>query len=56
VADLANVVDMELLAASGLKLGVDPLGGAAVNYWAPIAECYRLSKEIVNPVVDPLLL
>jgi len=56
VADLANVVDMELLAASGLKLGVDPLGGAAVHYWAPIAECYRLSIEIVNPVVDPLLL
>ena len=53
VADLANVVDMEALAASGLKLGVDPLGGAAVHYWAPIAERYGLSLEIVNPVVDP---
>ncbi len=53
VADLANVVDMEMLAASGLKLGVDPLGGAAVHYWAPIAERYGLSLEIVNPVVDP---
>lgn len=53
VADLANVVDMAALAASGLKLGVDPLGGAAVHYWAPIAERYGLSLEIVNPVVDP---
>jgi phosphoglucomutase len=53
VADLANVVDMGMIAASGLKLGVDPLGGAAVNYWAPIAERYGLSLEIVNPFVDP---
>ena len=53
VADLANVVDMEAIAASGIKLGVDPMGGAAVHYWAPIAERYRLSIEIVNPVVDP---
>jgi phosphoglucomutase len=53
VADLANVVDMEMLAASGLKLGVDPMGGAAVDYWTPIAEHYSLSLEIVNPVVDP---
>jgi len=53
VADLVNVVDMEMIAASGLKIGVDPLGGAAVHYWAPIAERYGLSLEIVNPVVDP---
>jgi phosphoglucomutase len=53
VADLANVVDMEMIAASGLELGVDPLGGAAVHYWAPIAERYGLALEIVNPVVDP---
>ena len=53
VADLANVVDMAAIAASGLKLGVDPLGGAAVEYWEPIAERYGLSLEIVNPVVDP---
>ena len=53
VADLANVVDMALIAASGLKLGVDPMGGAAVEYWEPIAERYGLSLEIVNPVVDP---
>jgi phosphoglucomutase len=53
VADLANVVDMEAIAASGIKLGVDPMGGAAVHYWEPIAERYGLSIEIVNPVVDP---
>ena len=53
VADLEKVVDMEALAASGLKLGVDPLGGAAVQYWEPIADRYRLSMEIVNPAVDP---
>jgi len=53
VADLESVVDMGVLAASGLKFGVDPLGGAAVQYWEPIAERYRLSIEIVNPVVDP---
>ena len=52
-ADLANVVDMEKIAASGLKLGVDPMGGAAVAYWAPIAERYGLCLEIVNPFVDP---
>ncbi len=53
VADLANVVDMEMIATSGLKLGVDPMGGAAVHYWAPIAERYGLSLDIVNPEVDP---
>ncbi|MDJ0874187.1 MAG: phosphoglucomutase (alpha-D-glucose-1,6-bisphosphate-dependent) [Desulfobacterales bacterium] len=53
VADLANVIDMEKIAAAGLKLGVDPMGGAAVDYWAPIAERYGLSLEVVNPVVDP---
>jgi len=53
VADLGNVIEMEAIAASGLKLGVDPLGGAAVHYWEPIAERYGLSIEIVNPVVDP---
>ncbi len=53
VADLAAVVDMETIAASGLKIGVDPMGGAAVDYWAPIAERYGLALEIVNPNVDP---
>jgi phosphoglucomutase len=53
VADLANVVDMAAIAQSGLKIGVDPLGGSGVHYWAPIAEYYGLNLEVVNPAVDP---
>ncbi|BBO88935.1 phosphoglucomutase (alpha-D-glucose-1,6-bisphosphate-dependent) [Desulfosarcina ovata] len=53
VIDLSRVVDMPAIAASGLKLGVDPMGGAAVDYWTPIAERYGLAIEVVNPVVDP---
>jgi phosphoglucomutase len=53
VEDLASVVDMEAVAGATLRIGVDPLGGASVEYWAPIAERYRLSLEVVNPVVDP---
>ncbi|MGE5469174.1 MAG: phosphoglucomutase (alpha-D-glucose-1,6-bisphosphate-dependent) [Bacteroidota bacterium] len=53
VADLGKVIDMEAIRRAGLKLGVDPLGGAAVAYWQPIAERYGLNIEIVNPAVDP---
>ncbi|MCG6874501.1 MAG: phosphoglucomutase (alpha-D-glucose-1,6-bisphosphate-dependent) [Betaproteobacteria bacterium] len=53
VADLENVIDMEAIRRGGLKLGVDPLGGAAVGYWRPIAERYGLDLEVVNPDVDP---
>ncbi len=53
ITDLANVVDMEVLRHSGLKIGADPLGGASVEYWAPIAEMYGLDLEVVNPSVDP---
>jgi phosphoglucomutase len=53
VNDLKNVVDMEAIRAAGLKLGVDPLGGAAVHYWAPIKEIYGLDITVVNPRVDP---
>jgi len=52
VEDLASVLDMDAIAASGLKLGVDPLGGASIDYWAPIAERYKLNLEIVNPALD----
>jgi len=51
--DLDNVVDMKAIAEAGLKIGVDPLGGAAVAYWAPIAERFGLNINIVNKVVDP---
>ncbi len=53
VGDLAAVVDLEAIAASGLKLGVDPMGGAGHAYWGPIAERYGLDLEVVNEVVDP---
>ncbi len=53
VADLANVIDMEKVAGAKLRIGADPLGGASVEYWGPIAERYHLDLEVVNPVVDP---
>jgi phosphoglucomutase len=53
VKDLAQVVDMDAVRGAKLRLGVDPLGGASVHYWAPIAEIYGLQLEVVNPKVDP---
>ncbi len=53
VNDLRNVVDLDAIRSAGLKLGVDPLGGAAVHYWEPINEIYGLSVHVVNPKVDP---
>jgi phosphoglucomutase len=53
VEDLGNIVDLEAIRNAGLKIGVDPMGGAAVAYWQPIAERYGLNIEVVNPVVDP---
>ena len=53
VRDLARVIDMEVLRGTKLHVGVDPMGGAGVHYWAPIADRYRLNLDIVNPYVDP---
>jgi phosphoglucomutase len=53
VEDLRNVVDIEAIRAAGLKLGVDPLGGAARPYWEPINSIYKLDVHVVNPVIDP---
>jgi phosphoglucomutase len=53
VADLANVVDMEAIRGAGVKIGIDPLGGAGVRYWQPIIERYRLDATIVSDAVDP---
>jgi phosphoglucomutase len=53
VADLGNVIDMEAIRGSKVRLGVDPLGGAGVHYWAPIAERYGLNLTVVSDVVDP---
>jgi phosphoglucomutase len=53
VEDLRNVVDIEAIRSAGLKLGVDPLGGASRPYWEPINSIYKLDVQIVNPVIDP---
>jgi len=53
VGDLKQVIDMETINASQLKLGIDPLGGSGIAYWQPIADRYGLHIENVNPTVDP---
>jgi len=53
VNDLVNVIDMEAIRASGIKLGVDPLGGASLPYWEPIKAIYKLDLTVVNPKLDP---
>jgi phosphoglucomutase len=53
VADLGTVVNLAAVAAAGLKIGVDPMGGASLPFWAPIAERYGLNLEVVNPALDP---
>ncbi len=53
VADLGNVVDMEAIRGSGVRIGIDPLGGAGVHYWQPIIERYGLAATIVSDAVDP---
>jgi phosphoglucomutase len=53
VADLADVVDMDAIRTAGVKIGIDPLGGAAVRYWQPIIERYGLAATIVSDAVDP---
>ncbi|WP_024668189.1 phosphoglucomutase (alpha-D-glucose-1,6-bisphosphate-dependent) [Pseudomonas syringae] len=53
VADLKNVIDLDAIRDSGLRLGVDPLGGAGVNYWSAIGEHYGLNLDVVNKFVDP---
>jgi phosphoglucomutase len=53
VQDLGSVINMPAIAAAGLKVGVDPMGGAGVAYWEPIAELYGLNLEVVNPRIDP---
>jgi phosphoglucomutase len=53
VNDLGNVIDMEAIRGAQISLGVDPLGGAGVHYWGPIAERYGLNLTVVNDAVDP---
>jgi phosphoglucomutase len=53
VSDLGSVIDLELIRASDIRIGVDPLGGAGVHYWARIAERYKLNLSVVSDAVDP---
>jgi phosphoglucomutase len=52
-ADLENIVDMQAIRAAGVKIGIDPLGGAGVHVWQPIIDRYRIDARIVNDAVDP---
>jgi phosphoglucomutase len=51
--DLVNVIDLEAIRSAGVKIGVDPLGGAAAAYWQPLAERYGIDITVVNPKIDP---
>ena len=53
VSDLGTVVDMDAIRGSGVKIGIDPLGGAAVRYWQPIIERYGIAATVVSDLVDP---
>jgi phosphoglucomutase len=53
VADLANVVDMDAIRSSGVRIGIDPLGGASVPYWQPIIERYGIAATVVSDAIDP---
>ena len=53
VSDLGHVIDIPAIVRAGLKIGVDPMGGASVGFWQPIVDMYGLNLEVVNPRVDP---
>jgi phosphoglucomutase len=53
VLDLAQVIDFEAISSAGLRIGVDPMGGAGIDFWEPVADIYRLNIDIVNRDVDP---
>jgi phosphoglucomutase len=53
IEDLKNIIDMDVITKEGINIGVDPLGGSAIDFWDPIAEKYGLSIEVVNREVDP---
>jgi phosphoglucomutase len=53
IADLGNVIDMDVIRGATISLGVDPMGGAGVHYWEPIADRYGLNLSVVNTAVDP---
>jgi len=53
VKDLIEVINMDVIRSTGIKIGVDPLGGSSIGYWEPIREHYGINLTLVNPLVDP---
>ncbi len=53
IGDLRNVIELEAIRASGVSIGIDPLGGAGVHYWGPIIDRYKINATVVNDAVDP---
>ena len=53
VDDVANAIDMDAIRSAGIKIGIDPLGGASLAYWEPLKEKYRINLTLVNPKTDP---
>ena len=53
IQDLGNVINMDIIRDSRISIGADPLGGAGVHYWGPIADFYKLNLHVVNDIVDP---
>jgi phosphoglucomutase len=53
VKDLINVVDMEAIRDAGIRMGVDPLGGAGLRYWSAIADFYKIDLHLINQIIDP---
>ena len=53
VHDLANVIDMDVIRSAGIKIGVDPLGGASTQYWEPVRQHFGLNLTVANPKIDP---
>src|SRR4030043_565833 len=53
VEDLKNVIDVEIIQSSGVRIGVDPMGGSTLPFWEQIAQTYGLDIDVVNPVIDP---
>jgi phosphoglucomutase len=51
--DLASVLDMDAIASSGVRIGVDPMGGSSVDHWERIANMYGVQIDVVNPIIDP---
>lgn len=56
ISGLASVIDMAAISEAGLRIGVDPMGGAGLHYWEPMAERFGLTLEVVNPYLDPTFL